>query len=198
MHSLSGVAMCGDGCADPLAVRTILWCYVTTEQWRYEIHTRRVAHYFRLRSLPILVVLILSLFPFVASLVDGFDTLAIVTFVPFYLSYILYAVYICWLASKQALALKYWIQDSTLRIDEGIIFLKRKSIPLDRITDVVLIQGPIMRLGWIWALHVQTAGSNQQGPECVLQGVLAPEAVRDSIMDARDRSVGVTNQRFEN
>jgi uncharacterized membrane protein YdbT with pleckstrin-like domain len=171
---------------------------VTSDQQHFEILTRRVAHYFRLRSLPILFVLILSLFPFIAPLVDGFDTLAFVTFAPFCLSYILYAVYFFWLAGKQAAALKYWIQDSTIRIDEGIFLRKRKSIPLDRITDIVLIQGPIMRFFGIWWLHLQTAGSNnQQGPEGVLQGVLDPEAVRDFIMEARDRIVGVTNQHSE-
>jgi len=118
---------------------------VTNDQRHFEILVRRVAHYFQLRSLPILVVLILSLFPFIAPLADGFDTLAFVTFVPFCLSYILYPVYFFWLAGKQAAALKYWIQDSTIRIDEGIFLRKRKSIPLDRITDIVLIQGSIMR-----------------------------------------------------
>jgi len=170
---------------------------MASDQRLFEIHTRRVAHYLRLRTFPVLIVLVLSAFLFVAPLVYRFDTQAIVTFVPFCLGYVLYAVYLTWLVNKQASALKYWIQDSTLRIDEGILFRKRKSIPLDRITDVVLIQGPVMRLLGIWALHVQTAGSNQQGPEGVLQGVLDPEAVRDSIMEARNQIVGAATPRSE-
>jgi putative membrane protein len=64
--------------------------------------------------------------------------------------------------------------------------LKRKSIPLDRITDVVLVQGPFMRMARIWSLQIQTAGSNQQGPKGALQGIVDAKVVRDNIMNARD------------
>ena len=91
-----------------------------------------------------------------------------------------------WLSRKQALALRYWLDGSTLRIDEGVFFLKRKSIPLDRVTDLVLSQGPLMRWCGIWGLRVQTAGSGQQMPEATLYGVRDPERVRDVLLKARD------------
>jgi len=50
-----------------------------------------------------------------------------------------------WLSTAQAQALKYWLDGGTLRVDQGVFFLKRKAIPLDRVTDIVLTQGPLMR-----------------------------------------------------
>ena len=102
-----------------------------------KLHAGRVALYLRLRTLPILVVLVFTLFPLLFNLQGSPGVWNHVALSPFFLGYISYLVYIIWLARKQALALRYWIQQSVLRIDEGVIYLKRKSIPLDRITDVV-------------------------------------------------------------
>ena len=95
-----------------------------------------------------------------------------------------------WLPKKQAWALRYWLDGSTVRIDEGVFFLKRKAIPLDRVTDVVLSQGPLMRRCGIWALQIQTAGTGHQLAEGVLCGVKDPEAVRDELLAARDAARG--------
>ena len=91
------------------------------------------------------------------------------------------------LTRRQAAELSYWLDGSTLRIDQGVFFLKRKSIPLDRITDVVVVQGPLMRWCGIWGLQVQTAGSGQGVPEATLFGLTEAEQVRDLIMAERDR-----------
>ncbi len=98
-----------------------------------------------------------------------------------------YAVLIAsWLPQRQAAALRYWLEGTTLRVDAGVFFLKRKGIPLDRVTDVVLTQGPLMRWCGIWRLDVQTAGTGQQRSEAVLYGVREPEAVRDLLLKTRD------------
>lgn len=94
------------------------------------------------------------------------------------------------LTRRQAAALSYWLEGSTLRVDQGVILLKRKSIPLDRVTDVVIVQGPIMRWCGIWGLQVQTAGTGQGVPEAVLYGLSDPESVRDQLMAERDRVAG--------
>lgn len=91
-----------------------------------------------------------------------------------------------WFPRKQVSALKYWLDGSTLRIDQGVYFLKRKSIPLDRVTDIVIVQGPLMRACDIWALQVQTAGAGAQMPEATLLGLREPEVIRDMLMKARD------------
>lgn len=93
-----------------------------------------------------------------------------------------------WLSRKQSGALHYWLDGSTLRVDQGVFFLKRKAIPLDRVTDVVLAQGPLMKVCGIWELRVQTAGTGQSVPEATLYGVTDPEAVRDMLLMARDEA----------
>jgi len=94
-----------------------------------------------------------------------------------------------WLSRKQAEALRYWLDGGALRVDQGVFFLKRKTIPLDRITDVVLVQGPLLKVFGIWELRVQTAGTGQSVPEATLYGVTDPEAVRDVIVMTRDEIV---------
>jgi putative membrane protein len=94
-----------------------------------------------------------------------------------------------WLSRKQAEVLKYWLDRGTLRVDQGVFFFKRKAIPLDRVTDVVLTQGPLMRWCGIWALQVQTAGTGQGMPEAMLYGLADPEQARDQLLAARDEVV---------
>lgn len=93
-----------------------------------------------------------------------------------------------WLSKKQSQALAYWLEGGTLRVDQGVFFLKRKAVPLDRVTDVVLAQGPLMRLCGLWELRVQTAGTGQAAPEASLYGVAEPEEVRDMLLAARDKA----------
>ncbi len=92
-----------------------------------------------------------------------------------------------WLPRKQAAALKYWLYGPTLRVDQGVYFLKRKAIPLDRVTDIALVQGPLMRWCDIWALQVQTASmSGNTVPEATMYGIENPEEIRDQLLKARN------------
>ena len=88
-----------------------------------------------------------------------------------------------WLCPQQANNLCYRLDGSTLRVDGGVFFLFRKSIPLERITDVALVQGPLLRYCGIWAMQIQTAGTPTA--EAVLYGVCEPEKVRDLILSRR-------------
>ena len=92
-------------------------------------------------------------------------------------------VFLQWLCPQQANNLRYRLEGDTLRVDGGVFFLFRKSIPLERITDVALVQGPILRFFNIWALSIQTAGSPH--PEAALYGVREPEKVRELILARR-------------
>jgi len=85
-----------------------------------------------------------------------------------------------WLCPQQANNLRYRLEGSTLRADGGVFFLFRKSIPLEQITDVALVQGPLLRYFNIWAMRIQTAGSAQC--EAVLYGVRNPEEIRELIL----------------
>jgi putative membrane protein len=105
----------------------------------------------------------------------------------------LYAVTIgAWLPRDQSRALRYWLEGSTLRVDQGVYFLQQKAIPLERITDFALVQGPLMRHFGIWALRIQTAGMGHPTPEAVLYGLSSPFAVRDALLAAKNRTVAAS------
>lgn len=98
-----------------------------------------------------------------------------------------------WLSKKQTQALKYWLEGTTLRADSGVFFLSRKAVPLDRVTDVVLAQGPLMKWCGIWNLKVQTAGTGNAIPEITLYGLTQPEQIRDLLIKERDRIISHKN-----
>jgi putative membrane protein len=92
-----------------------------------------------------------------------------------------------YLPGKQAEALHYWLDGKILRIDQGVFFLQRKAIPLDRITDITLVQGPLLRNFGLWSLKIQTAGNGGEStPEAVMVGLVEAEEIRDQLIKARD------------
>ena len=50
-----------------------------------------------------------------------------------------------------------------LVVKRGILFVVEKSIPLEKITDVALSQGPLMRLFGLYRLSFETAGQSAPG-----------------------------------
>jgi len=93
-----------------------------------------------------------------------------------------------WLCPRQVNALRYRLEGNTLRVDGGVFFLFRQSIPLERITDVALVQGPLLRHFNIWAMQIRTAGSAQC--EATLYGVRNPEEIRELILSQRKQVYG--------
>lgn len=85
-----------------------------------------------------------------------------------------------WLCPQQANNLRYRLEGNMLRVDSGVFFLSRKSIPLERIADITLAQGPLQRHFGIWTLWIQQAGFGRHG--AILFGVCEPEKVRDLIL----------------
>ena len=126
----------------------------------------------------IFVFLFMCMISFLAAIALGFW---------FFLPLVaIYFLFVKWLIHWQVEALQYRIEGRTLRVDSGVFFLKRKGVPLDRITDFALVQGPVMRMLGIWALQVQTAGVGTPTPEATLIAIENPEAVRDELLRRRD------------
>jgi putative membrane protein len=98
-----------------------------------------------------------------------------------------------WLSRRQAEVLEYRLHDTHLFVNQGVFFVKRKTIPLDRITDIVLTQGPLLRFFGLWRLDIQTAGSGHQIPEAYLYGLNEPEQAKEQILNARD-AVSIHNK----
>jgi putative membrane protein len=70
----------------------------------------------------------------------------------------------------------------------GVWNRQEKSIPLEKITDVALLEGPIMRAYGVKGLRVETAGQVSGALGLVnLVGIEDPDGFRDRILEQRDR-----------
>ena len=159
------------------------------QETEFEIDRNAVRKYF------VTTGILASLIPFSIILFWGlFILFAVGQLISIFLSpvvsliFVLIAAFVLWLCPKQANNLRYRLEGNTLRADSGVFFLWRKSIPLERITDIVLFQGPLMRHYGIWAMRIQTAGSAQC--EATLYGVREPEKIRELILAQRKSIYG--------
>jgi putative membrane protein len=78
------------------------------------------------------------------------------------------------------------LTDRSLKVGKGLFVRVEKTVPLDKITDLGLVQGPIMRYLGIEQLTVETAGQSSQGALVRLVGVENGRSFRDSVLRQRD------------
>ena len=80
---------------------------------------------------------------------------------------------------------------NALEIRTGVFFRKESTIPLNRITDLRLHDGPVMRHYGLRGLKVETAGGGGQdtGSEGNLIGVIDAEAFRNAVLAQRQRVI---------
>jgi putative membrane protein len=74
-----------------------------------------------------------------------------------------------------------------LKVRRGILNVEEKSVPLEKITDLALNQGPLMRLFDIKGMRVETAGQSSGGALVSIIGIDGVDAFRDAVLDQRDR-----------
>ncbi len=74
-----------------------------------------------------------------------------------------------------------------LKVTRGILNHEEKSIPLEKITDLAIYQGPIMRLFELKGIRVETAGQSSGGALVTVVGIEDVEAFRDAVLEQRDR-----------
>ena len=91
-----------------------------------------------------------------------------------------------WITGRYLDKMECVLTDQTLIVKKGILVRIEKTIPLDKITDLGLIQGPLMRYFKIHALSVETAGSTSQGALVKLHGIQDVEDFRDTVLKQRD------------
>lgn len=134
---------------------------------------------------------------FLAVQMLNFVLLGLFTFgIAFVGWWVYYFVFGKWLIERQSQEFNYRLEGRTLRIDWGVFFLKRKAIPLDRVTDFVLVQGPIMRMFHIWSLQVQTASTGTNIPEATLIAIENPERIRDELLKRRDEAARASGRNY--
>lgn len=84
------------------------------------------------------------------------------------------------------------LTSQAVEIRKGVFFRKESTIPLNRITDVRLHDGPIMRHYGLRGLRVETAGQAGQsaGSEGDLIGIIDAVEMRDAILRQRQKVLG--------
>ena len=90
--------------------------------------------------------------------------------------------------------MKCTLTDRSLRVSRGVLTRTEKTVPLDKITDLGLVQGPLMRYFGIEGLSVETAGQSTQGPLVRLQGIVGARKFRDAVLKQRDEVVAALGE----
>ncbi len=79
----------------------------------------------------------------------------------------------------------YHLNDTEMTWKRGVWFRKTGIVPYNRITNVDIVQGPVMRIFGISHLKIETAGggASKSSAEIQIEGVKDPEPLRQMIMD---------------
>jgi putative membrane protein len=93
------------------------------------------------------------------------------------------------LHQKQYEALSAELTHRALKVRAGVLVRVQKSIPLDKITDLALTEGPILRRLGLCGLTIETAGAGTTTGQAMLVGVKDAEAFRDRVLAQRDAIV---------
>jgi putative membrane protein len=78
------------------------------------------------------------------------------------------------------------LTSKNLKVKKGVLVRVEKTIPLDKITDMALVQGPLMRSMNIQRLSVETAGQSGAGALVSLTGIVLAEDFREAVLEQRD------------
>jgi putative membrane protein len=75
---------------------------------------------------------------------------------------------------------------NALKVRKGIFVRVEKTIPLEKITDMGMVQGPILRHFNLHTLTVETAGQSGQGSLVSLTGIVDAPSFREAVLTQRD------------
>ncbi len=91
-----------------------------------------------------------------------------------------------WIGQRRYDAMVAELGQRTLHFKQGHLFRVEKTVPLDKIQDVALVDGPLLRKFGLSAVRIETAGGSSQAPDMVLAGVVDAKGFRDAILVQRD------------
>ena len=92
-----------------------------------------------------------------------------------------------WYVRRNFEALKCELHERTLVVKRGIFFRVEKTIPLDKIQDLTVKEGPLLRMLGLRSLKIETAGQGTPGAaEMDLIGIVDPLHFRDGVLRQRD------------
>ena len=91
------------------------------------------------------------------------------------------------ISSKILAAMSATVTERKLVVKRGVFQKEEKSIPLEKITDVVMVQGPLMRVFNLYRLSFETAGQSAQGALVSLIGINDADTFRETILVQKDK-----------
>jgi len=103
--------------------------------------------------------------------------------IPFLLIWVPIGLMVC---GRYLASLECVLTNKAVKLKSGVLNRMEKTIPLDKITDMGLIQGPIMRAMDLERLTVETAGSSAPGALASVIGVVNAREFRDAVMRQKE------------
>ena len=97
-----------------------------------------------------------------------------------------------WYGAEYMRRISARLTTNALEVRKGVFFRKESTIPLNRITDLRLHDGPLMRHYGLRGLKVETAGSGGgdfSSSEGDLIGVIDAEGFRNAVLEQRQRII---------
>ena len=79
------------------------------------------------------------------------------------------------------------LTNKALKVRKGVFVRTEKTIPLEKITDMGMVEGPLMRAYGVQRLSVETAGQSGAGALVSLTGIVEAEDFRETVLAQRDR-----------
>lgn len=74
-----------------------------------------------------------------------------------------------------------------LHFKKGVWFQQERTIPLDKIQDLMFHEGPVLRYWGLSSLKIETASQNTQGlSDLTLTGIVDARIFREKVLDQRD------------
>lgn len=87
------------------------------------------------------------------------------------------------------------LTERKLVVKRGILFKVEKSIPLEKITDVAMSQGPLMSAMGLYRLSFETAGQSGPGALVSLIGIENAADFREAILTQKDNMPTASRQK---
>ena len=102
---------------------------------------------------------------------------------------ILYALIARFLIDRYIAQLSCTLTERTLDIKKGILNKTESTIPLEKITDLQLFQGPVMRFFGLHGFKVETAGQTGAAGGALVNmiGIVETPEFRKQVLTQRDR-----------
>ena len=92
--------------------------------------------------------------------------------------------------NKQFQNLSCALTDRSINMRKGWLFKKQQNIPLDKLTDVSIHEGPILNAFGVVRMQFETAGA----APFILTGVKNSDQFRDLVLQQRDSLVSTPQQ----